>query len=313
MPKVLGDFMIIDDIRIANNVMNGLVHSKFDYIYPFSNENINAAFNNFDLKGKDFLTVLASSDQTFDLYLRGAKSVFTFDINPLTKYYFYLKKAAIKTLCYEEFLQFFSYYDENDMENLTVFNKETFYRKVIYGLDGDAHTFWTYLFNKYPGCIIREAYSLFTYDELKKDLLTQNISYLDIRNYDILKFIIADVDIKFENVNIKYLSNKIESKFDFMYLSNIFQYSSSIFNLNDKILELNEIKKLIIKLSSFLNDSGSIVSYLYAINKNQKNQSKVAIYDKELCDAILNEDFYNININGSYNSKETDNILIYKK
>ncbi len=80
----------------------------FDEIYPFTNENIKEMFDFFDFKDKNCLCVLGSSDQTFDMYLRGAKSVTAFDINPLTKYLFYLKRAALKAdLTKEEYLSFF--------------------------------------------------------------------------------------------------------------------------------------------------------------------------------------------------------------
>ena len=103
---------IKDDIKRANYLIKIPSFFRenddiFDMIYPFTTENINGMFSHFNFKDKDCLSVLGSSDQVFDMYLRGAKSVTAFDINPLTEYLFYLKKAALDAnLTKEEYLDY---------------------------------------------------------------------------------------------------------------------------------------------------------------------------------------------------------------
>ena len=63
----------------------------------------------FDLKDKSLLTVGSSGDQVINASLKNCKDITVLDINPFTKYYFNLKKAAILTLKYEEFCKFFCY------------------------------------------------------------------------------------------------------------------------------------------------------------------------------------------------------------
>ncbi len=70
-------------------------YGSFDRIYPFSNENLADCFDFFDIKNKNCLSIMGSCDQALELYSRGAKTVTTFDCNPLTEYYGYLKIAAI--------------------------------------------------------------------------------------------------------------------------------------------------------------------------------------------------------------------------
>ena len=93
---------IKDDIKRANYLIKIPSFFRenddiFDMIYPFTTENINGMFSHFSFKDKDCLSVLGSSDQVFDMYLRGAKSVTAFDINPLNTIY---EDLAKKYNCY---------------------------------------------------------------------------------------------------------------------------------------------------------------------------------------------------------------------
>jgi len=66
--------------------------NNYSKVYLNSNEKLERLFENFSVKDKDVLTVLASSDQYFRCLYNGAKSVDTFDINKLAKYYYYIRK-----------------------------------------------------------------------------------------------------------------------------------------------------------------------------------------------------------------------------
>lgn len=105
---------IEEDITNAKRIIKGEyeytvnnLFTKHSRIYPFTNENLNGCFDNFDFNNRNCLTVLGSSDQALDMCLRGACEITTFDINILTKYLFYLKKAAILSgLTKEEYIKF---------------------------------------------------------------------------------------------------------------------------------------------------------------------------------------------------------------
>lgn len=87
--------MVSDDVYEALQVSGGVEMGLFEKVFGSSNENLKELFQCFSLQGKDVLTVLASSDQFFYSVYFGAKKVDTFDHNPLTKYYYYLRRWMI--------------------------------------------------------------------------------------------------------------------------------------------------------------------------------------------------------------------------
>lgn len=62
----------------------------------------------FDINNGNVLTVCGSGDQVLSSILYGAKKVDTFDSNKLAYYNLKLKLAVLKTLEYEEFINFYS-------------------------------------------------------------------------------------------------------------------------------------------------------------------------------------------------------------
>ena len=64
-------------------------------IYDQSNEDLTELFQKFDVKDKEVLTVLASSDQLLSCYYCGANNVDSFDRVYVTMYYYYLRKWLI--------------------------------------------------------------------------------------------------------------------------------------------------------------------------------------------------------------------------
>ena len=86
---------------------------EYHYIYPFTTENIAGYINEFDLENKRLLTVGSSSDQVINASLKNTKDVTLIDINPYTKYYFYLKVASLRSLNKDEFYNLIDN-DENE-------------------------------------------------------------------------------------------------------------------------------------------------------------------------------------------------------
>ena len=73
---------------------------KYSSVYPYTNENLDLLFSHLDVSGKNVLSVAASGDQSFYAYHNGASNVDIFDINCLTKYYYYLRIWVIKYFNY---------------------------------------------------------------------------------------------------------------------------------------------------------------------------------------------------------------------
>ena len=68
-------------------------HTK---VFKETNENVKGILNQFDIKNKSVLTVLASGDQALNILNRKASIVELFDINKLTIYYYYIRIWLIK-------------------------------------------------------------------------------------------------------------------------------------------------------------------------------------------------------------------------
>lgn len=302
---------------------------QFEKIYPFSNENIAACLPHFNLQGKDCLTVLGSGDQALDFAYHGAKTIDTFDINPLTKYYFYLKKAALMSnISYQEYINFFCFkeYLQYLDKNWNAFNEETFNKLVPY-LKDDNYIFWFTLFDTFDfnPVEIRESNGLFTSDEFSHQVLSQSIAYLNEKNYYKLKEKASSININFLNSNIKDLEPKITKKYDFIYLSNIIQYTDTMYEKNILIAVsenrrngLESYKNTIKKLEKNLKENGQIIAgYLYTPDIRDGSES---IYDGELRKQIFNEYTYlyfpsitTILMNADSSHKYRDACLIYTK
>ena len=299
----------------------------FEMIYPFTNENIKDMFSCFNFKDKECLSILGSSDQVFDMYLRGAKSVTAFDINPLTKYLFYLKRAALRAdLTKEEYLSFFCS-SENYDESKESFNEEIFSRIVPF-LKGNSYKFWTELYTRYSGYKIREQDCLFSFDEYKRSTLESIVYYLSDEGFEKVKEISSSIKITFVNKNIKDLI--LSKNYDLMYFSNLIQYASSIFyqqslyetKYEKEKVSLQEFKDFIMQYKDNLNDNGvMIIGYIYTI---LEECDTIAIFNKQIRDEVFPNDTYSYeyfkatsHLENDYLCKiptyEKDACLVYKK
>ena len=243
----------------------------FAKIYPFATENINGYLKYFDFINKKIATVGSSCDQIINFILKGAKDITIIDINPYTKFYFYLKKCALLCLDYEEFFEFFFYkdYPKCFKTNYNVFSKEKFdkMKDTLRLLDYESYLFWDELFSNFKGEIIRE--NLFSNDEYRFEVLKEMNNYLrNEKSYNDAKDAIKNVNPKFITGDI--LTIDIKDKFDNVILSNVGQYIS-----------IEELKNLIIRLDTKLNKDGKIlICYLYSTTKNTKYKKGWApIYD----------------------------------
>ena len=60
-----------DVLQTGNLLFDEFSFSKYDIIYKHTNEYLKKLFNHFDFNSKDVLTVLASSDQLFNILAKG--------------------------------------------------------------------------------------------------------------------------------------------------------------------------------------------------------------------------------------------------
>ena len=238
--------------------------------YPFTTENISGYIKLFDLKDKSLLTVGSSGDQAINAILRGCEDITVMDINPFAKYYFYLKKAAILSLNYKEFCEFFCYKYYNGIKcNPQVFNLKSYnkLKEILRNLDEESFLFWDTLFTKCKGKNIRRT--LFKCDEVGLRVLKKVDPYLKNRLlYNKTKSKIANINPKFIKGDI--FKIKLHRTYDNIFLSNIGTYNTQ-----------QKLKDLIDVLSMNLNDEGKLlICYLYNTFKDTKYYNKwPEIYD----------------------------------
>lgn len=285
--------------------------SEFSRIYTFTTENISSYLKYFDLKNKKLLTVGSSGDQILNAYYYGARDITLYDINIYAKYYVYLKIAAILSLNYKEFQEFFLKYKRNGYDNKKMFSIELL-RKIkptLRLLDYESYLFFDELFCLYSSSRIREY--LFDDDESRSSVIQEFNVYLQNEiNYSQLKSIIKT--IKFKYINGDIFKDSIPGTFDNIILSNLCTLTS-----------IEQLKKILKKLdNNHLNNKGNILfAYLWDIdfytNNYQEEWKEIYIMPKvreNLKEYIT--DYYQIksarNILWEEN-KKNDLVLIYRK
>ena len=287
------------------------VSSRFAQLYPFTTENIMGYIDKFDLNGKSLLTVGSSCDQAINASMKGCNDITIVDICPFTKYYFYLKKAALLTLTYEEFQNYFCYknFPKTFQDNQNVFNREMFLKikNILKELDYPSYYFWNDLYRCNKPLSIRER--IFSYDEEKIRILKSANLYLQNEiKYNECKKIIENFEPKIIKEDI--LKVNLDRTFDNIWLSNIPQY------LNNK-----ELKILVDKMIKYLNEEGKLlISYLYQTQYDTKYCSDYAsIYNlketyKTLREYLVELESF-IGVYGILHETESkkDSILVYKK
>lgn len=240
----------------------------FDRLYNFTTENIQGYMDFFDLKNKSLLTVGSSSDQVLNAFYCGCKDITLIDINPYIKEYFYLKKAAILTLDYEEFFKFLSIQGEK-VYNWKALNKKI-YRKVAKNIeDTDSRKFWDEIFDFHNNQFIK--IKLFNMDTERNSMIKSQNNYLRTeKDYKRMKRKIKRLNPEFIVKDIYFYH--LDKKYDNIFLSNIADY-----------YEVEETHKLYQRLQKNLNPNGKmLVSYLYGTTRNTKYEERFCrIYNLE--------------------------------
>lgn len=283
----------------------------FGRIYPFTTENINGYIDLFPLKNKSLLTVGSSGDQVLNAILKGCQDINVLDINPYTKYYYYLKVAGIISLDYDDFLEFFRFkdYPEVFKDNYNVFN-QNLYRNIapiLKKIDKESYLFWNHLFTSFSARDIRRY--LFQMDEDRNETIIGCNLYLKSKtNYDILKSIVAKVKPNFINNSI--FQYHFSKNYDNIWLSNIGAY-----------LDIGEIQKITTLAKNGLSSSGNLmVSYLYDTTKDTIYDKRWSpIYNIDQMHSIFSK--YNLELSSFLgvkgikfnNSTINDSILLCKK
>ena len=303
-----------EDIELAKKVISGEVEKgncEFCYIsgiYRGTTEYIcKSSYQNALRNRIRILSVIASGDQIINSILLGSKDIECFDISRFPKYYLMLKIAAIKSLSWQQYLDFFfdgecskSLKDRANMifdsiikKNSKLFN-EKLYNKLYSNLPKEAQVFWNNLFDSFSPCeiVTSRLFILRSPDLSTKDRMCYNNPYLDIQNYRKVKKQLVDISIKYYQGNIFYLVSNDMSEFDLVNLSNIIECYDS-----DKLLQ--KFRQLIESIP--LSSNGVVLSYLQVYGKFWKLTGRLDIFD---------ENYQKVSFEDHLDS---DGLLLYRK
>lgn len=289
-------------------VEDGMLQS----IYPFTTENISGYIDKFNLKDKSLLTVGSSGDQVINAILKGCKDITLLDINPYTKFYYYLKVASILSLDLDEFMSFLRYkdYPEVFADNKNVFNIETWNKvKIVLRLiDYESYLFWDELFQTINPIKIRNR--LFSSDEYNTNIISSCNNYLKSQDlYEKTRNKVKKILPTFINSDI--FNVDLKRKYDNIWLSNI----------GTSITKEEMIIKMTDNLAKFLNKDGLLlISYLYETDKNTEYEEHWnIIYNLYNTFELLKdyqpylETFTGIDDLKFNSNKMDDSILVYRK
>ncbi len=284
-------------------VLTDKFNAYFQKLYPFTTENISGYIDYFHLEGKSLLTVGSSGDQAINAILKGCTDITVADINPYTRYYYYLKVAALISLEMDEYLEFLRYmnYINEKKKNKRVLNIET-YEKIkqnLKKLDVESFLFWNKLFYTKSSTSIRRKY--FNKDEYTTSLIKKCNPYLQSDElYKETQAKISSVKPTFLTMNL--IIEQPDRYYDNIWLSNIGAY-----------VDLHTLKLFVQKINELLNKKGKLlISYLYSFDKNTEyGHGWDPIYDLDRTLPLLKQ--YDPILHSFSGVEDTDSILLSKK
>ena len=215
-------------IDYVRQILLGNGDYNYDRVYYSSNENLDGLFKNVDMKDKKVLTVQASSDQLFHISSKKPASIETFDMNRLTKFYYYLRKWYI---LYEDEFYFNVYNTENIYELL---------QKVIPTNEEeyDAYLYWIKFVKTIPKFFIKDLY-----------FISSNPHKNEIHDLRRLKDFLVDYKLRFNGMDIT--KERLDKKYDTIVISNILEYYDE---------DLGRITDIRNNLCRMLNDDGEVIA-----------------------------------------------------
>ena len=276
-------------------------------IYSMTTENIWGYLKSFNLENKKVLTVAGSGDQRLNCLLAGAEDVVCFDINPITNLLIKLKDAAVVSLNFEEFINFFNIYTRKYGKHYSFMDKKLF-EKIAPILDEDALDFFSFIVNEATNLDLRKV---FWKTDNKFEVLSQVNNYLNPDSYEELKDILKNKKVNFINSSINSLPDRLnDDNYDFILLSNISDYIHKCYGKDG----FNDFKETIDSLNEKLNNDGIIqVGYIYSQYRNDSSLYSKFRIDEERNKVFRPDLFYSISVDSYSDSDKKDKVIVYHK
>lgn len=195
--------------------------TKYSPFYFHTNEDFKMSLRNLEFNKERALSVMASGDQVFNLIYLGVKDIDAFDINVLTYFVYYLRRAIFLAYGYENSPIIESLFCLNftNPEKLLEILKtlKPFMSDDVYIYFEEILKYNSYLSPS------REYNS---FSELCRDIITNGKNLYD-KNGSSFKIFQDNLDnstLTFQNCSIEKLPNLLDKSYDIMHFSNISEY-----------------------------------------------------------------------------------------
>lgn len=222
------------DIQLLNDTISGRTSGNEDnHIWPRTSEDVFKMLEIIDVKNKDVFTVLSSSDIPFSLIAKKVKSIRTFDINPLTYRYYYLRKWMLEYGILDG--QELSFWDTRDIINAK--------REYIKKDEEESVRFWNLYLKR-----MKKGDFFWLYDTRLFKYVSERFKCPYDDDIESLLEYLKQVELEFENIDISGDNLDKNKKCDIVYLSNIMDLHT------DK-----SVKKIRDNLYDILRDNGQVL------------------------------------------------------
>lgn len=247
-----------------------LLHTErfntYSKCYFYTTENIKSYLNRLTYAKNRVSTVIGSGDQIFNLAYLGFKNIDAFDINVLTYFNFYLRRALILAFSYEgymaiskEFLDrktplsrlkdLFNYLEDLLPDDVSYFYNALMIEQEKLQKDGFS---WYNLFS-----------NLYVYPYIDYNFIDYNLYMDGVESFYSLKEKLEHLDIHFTFDNVVHVASKLEGNYDLILLSNIVDYLH--FDIHP--FGVKELEQFMSRFYSLLREDGVLVNYLYSLSK----------------------------------------------
>lgn len=233
------------DLRQLNYETNPLTsYDSYDFVYQWSNERLTSVFKIINVQDKRVLCVTSSGDYGVHAILNGAKAVSCFDVNRYCKYYARLKTLMIKKLSYNEF---------HTAMKLD-YNFLFYLKKSLPVLPAGERYFWEHMINS-PIDL-----KLFFADDRKMSLSDDNALFNE-DDFLNAKRLLGNFKTRYVDAELLSLPQRLEERFDVVFVSNIFDY----------VFSNGKVNRLVPVLESIVSDNGVVCDYSF-LDKPRSNR-----------------------------------------
>ena len=297
--------MVETALKSADIQNHDVKFGKFAPIYRFTTENIKY-LPLLDIENKRVLTIGGSYDHAIDLALLNAASVTNVDLNVCAKYYAQLKRAALVSLNYAEFINFLG--NSKDSFNFNV------YKNIKQLLPLDCSIFFDELYKQFDNDGYKLSQSSYFHNRDNQDFLKHSLYLSNESNY-------IEVQEKLKKSHFTWVEESILnheniSKFDIILLSNIADYSHKMFEVTNHAEEFKN--KVVLPWLEHLEPSGKIMfAYVFDSQNILSSDKRNHFNDKNVRTSLYgNLDGYKYSemiLDSSIKNALTDNICILER